>query len=458
MKTRRFVLPLIWILLLGLLLSGCGLLEEPPRPPLPTPIPTARPLSEYLSATGNPVVDPVSDVVAAVDPQIASIVDLVSQQQLQAYVRTLEGFGTRSSFSETESETYGIGATRRWILNEMLRVGNGRMDVWFDDFTLNFGGTLTEQSNIVGRLNGTGGGNGVVVVMAHYDNRAPDIFDGESPASGANDNASGVALLLETARVLSAFEWDNDIIFLAVASEEQGTYGSRHFAQNAFLDGMNVLAAINYDSVGGRAGILNSVRLFAENVYESPHGELSRYYEYVGGLYLPDFPVMVNNALDREGRWGDQREFVNVGMPSVRIIESQEDPELINSLQDTWSRVDYDYLQKVTQVNTAVVANVAGAPHPPGAVLVTAVEKPGTFQIRWDPDPAAAGYAIAVRPINSAIYPPFRLVRAQQAGNVVLTGFDPAQTYAVSLAGLTESGRVGYFSREVIVAPACAAW
>ncbi len=101
------------------------------------------------------------------------------------------------------------------------------------------------------------------------------------------------------------------------------------------------MAYINYDAVGGRSGIPQSVRLYAQNLRGSPAGELGRYYDYIAGLYLPTFPVIILDALDREGRWGDHREFVNVGMPAVRVMESEEDPDLVNSLLDTWSLIDY---------------------------------------------------------------------------------------------------------------------
>ncbi len=149
MKFAR--LPILMLLAL-LVLAGCSVLEEPERRPMPTPIPTARPFTETLGLSSDTVVDPVSDIVPDVDPQIAGLVDLVSHQQLEAYVRTLESFGTRSAFSDTESDTFGIGATRRWLLNEFLRVGNGRLDVSFDDFTLNLGGAIADQRNVVARL------------------------------------------------------------------------------------------------------------------------------------------------------------------------------------------------------------------------------------------------------------------------------------------------------------------
>ena len=435
-----------------LALSGCALFEEPPQPVIPTPIPTAPPFPGDL-ATGEQVTDPVSDIVPGVDPEIAGLIELVSQQQLMAYVQTLEGFGNRNSFSDPERDNFGIGAARRFIFDEFQRVGNGRLQVEYDEFTLSYNGWTSEQANVVATLPGTGPGNGVILVMAHYDNRPPDIMDGFTRATGANDNASGVALLLETARILSSREWRQTVKFVAMAAEEQGTFGSRHFAQNAFLDNMNIIAAINYDAIGGRSGIPQLVRLFAPELNQSPSGELARYYDYVGGLYLPTFPVVILDALDREGRWGDHREFVRVGMPGIRVIESEEDPDLINSNLDTWSLIDYNYHQRVVQLNVAVVANMAGGPHPPIQPTIVPMADPGTYLLTWPVEADAAAYAISFRPLDSSIFTPFRCVKANKAGNVVLTGYDPNVTYAVSLAAIDERGRLGNFSREILVGP-----
>jgi hypothetical protein len=449
---RRFLFSALALLLL--VLAGCSLLEEPPRPVIPTPIPTAPPLPG--SGEGVPaqqVTDPVSDIVPAVDPEITDLLNLVSQQQLMAYVQTLENFGTRNSFSSLDREGFGIGAAKNWIFNEFTRVGNGRLQVSYDDFLLSYKGNTAEQSNVVATLPGVGTSDGIIIVMAHYDNRPVGDTDGFSKATGANDNASGVALLLETARIMSSREWNQTIMFIAMAAEEQGTYGSRHFAQNAFLDNLNILAVVNYDAVGGRLGIPQLARMFAQNLSQSPAGEIARYYEYVGGHYLPTFPVVILDALDREGRYGDHREFVNLGMPAIRVMESEEDPDLLNSNLDTWDLIDYAYHQKLVQLNVAFLANAAGAPPPPVQPTIVPLADPGSFLLTWPVEPGVAGYAISFRPINSIIYEPFRYVRAEKAGNVVLTGYDPNTTYAVSMAALDERGRLGLFTPETIIEP-----
>ena len=447
----------IWFIIVTVLLAGCSLVEAPQLPTMPTPVATAVSWNGAALPVGEVVLDPVSDVVPAVDPQIVDLLEAVSQQQLIGYVQTMQSFGNRNVFSVTDDPAFGIGATRQWLVDEFNRVGNGRLQVTTQEFPLYYNGFATTPYNVLATLPGRTGSTDAIVIVAHYDNRAPDPLDGETYAPGANDNGSGIALLLESARVLTAYEWNQTIIFLAAAAEEQGTFGSRFFVQTAFLEGMNIIAAINYDAVGGRSGIPQSARLFSPNLRESPSGELARYYEYIAGLYVPAFPVKVIDALDREGRWGDHREFVNAGMPGIRVIESLEDPDMVNSRLDTWERIDYNYLQQVVQINIAVVANLAGAPQTPQTPIIQALDSPGDFWLRWPTDPQAAGYAISFRPLAEGSFPAFRFVRASQAGNVALTGLDPTVTYAVSLTALDANGRLGDFTPEVIIEPETAA-
>ncbi|MCP4425569.1 MAG: M20/M25/M40 family metallo-hydrolase [Chloroflexi bacterium] len=447
---RRIVFLLAVILVFT---TGCSLLEGPQRPQIPTPIPTAPPFEAGSVNTGELVFDPVSNVVPAVDPDIASLVNSVSQQQLMGYVQTLQGFGTRNAFSATDRQDFGLGAARLWIYNEFLRVGNGRLQVQQQTFPLNHNGLTNEQQNIVATLPGAGDHPGVIVIMAHYDTRRDDLTDGASRSPGADDNASGVAMLLETARLLSSRTWNQTVILVAMAAEEPGSYGAKHFVQEAYLTELPILAAVNYDTVGGRAGIPQSIRLFAPELNVSSSGELARYYDLTSGLYIPTFPLTIIDALDRDNRFGDQREFIRANLPAIRLTESVEDPSLLNSVNDSWELIDYAYLQQVTQLNMAIVANAIGAPPQPAPPAIAPMADPGGFILTWTPDPDAAGYVISFRPVESATFVPFRFVGANQAGNVALTGYDPNITYGVSIAALDGNGRVSLFSPEILVGP-----
>jgi hypothetical protein len=377
----------------------------------------------------------------------------VSEQQLTAYIQTLENFGTRNTFSETQRDDYGIGAARRWIHDEFMRINGGALQVAYDDFPANIDGLVTNQRNVIATLPGTGDHPGAIVLMAHYDSRPIDPNDGSSPAPGADDNASGVALLIELARLLSSRPWNQTIIFAAFSAEEQGTYGSRHYVQNKMLEGRIFDAAIDNDIVGGRPGIPQSIRVFSPGPDTNSSRQLARYLDLLGGLYLPTFRVDIIDSLDREGRYSDHREFINAGIPGVRLTESEEDRANQHSGGDTSDKIDYSYLRQVAQLNLAVVANMAGAPPPPPAPAVAPMADPGSYVINWLPDPQVGGYAISFRPVGSEEYPPFRFVSAAEAGNVALTDLDPQTTYALSLAAIDASGRISGFSQEILVGP-----
>lgn len=440
------------IILMIVVTLSCTLLD-PPSVVVPTPIPTAPSISQTLGgATGEIITDPTSELVPNIDPDIETLVNAVSQQQLMVYVQTLEGFGTRNAFSDSQREDWGIGAARRWIFNEFVRVGqasNGRMQVRFDDFPLNYNGFSASQQNVVATLVGTTSPEDVIVILAHYDTRPANVTDGESRAPGANDNASGIALLLETARLLSSRQWNQTIVFAALSAEEQGTFGAKNFVQNAILNGTKVVAALNYDTVGGNAGIPQSIRLFAPDYLHSSSGQLARYYDFISSLYVPTFPITVVDAMDREERWGDHREFIFAGMPAVRLTQSYEDPVYVNSTRDTWSEIDYNYLMQVTKINVAVIASMAGAPPPPEPPIITEMAGPDTYLLTWQVDPLAAGYAISFRPIDAPHYPTFRFVNANEAGNVALTGVSRDIPYAVSMAAMDANGRLSLFSPEI---------
>jgi hypothetical protein len=445
----------IYLLLCFILLTGvsCSLLEEPERPVIPTPIATAVPLDIQLAVSQDTVFDPVSGVVPAIDPQIAQLLNNVSQQTLFAYVQRLENFGTRHTFSPTDRADYGIGAAREWVFNEFVRVGSGRLRVEYDTFQTTIQGRVTEQQNVVATLPGDGTYPGVIVLVAHYDSRTVDPFDGSSFAPGANDNGSGVAVMLETARLLSAYEWSQTIVFVATAAEEQQTHGSRHFVGSRLLDGWLIDAAFNYDIVGGRPGVPQFIRVFADGSINDGHMQMARYVNYVGGLYLPTFGISIENRLDREGRYGDQREFAAAGVPALRLTESVEDVDLQHNSRDRADRLDYGYLAQVTRLAVATTANLIGAPPVPPQPAIAPMAEPGSYLLSWATDPQAAGYAISFRPVDSNSLPPLRFVSIREAGNVALTGFDPDVTYAMSMAALSENGRIGLFTPEIIVNP-----
>lgn len=449
-KITRLSSSLRLVFLLFVLPSLACALFSPPQGPI---IPTPPNVAGSVATLPNLVTDPVGSIPPAVSPLVNDLINSVSTQNLLAYLQTITNFGTRHTLSDTQAGDFGIGAARRWIYDEFVRVGAGRLQVSYDDFRMPYQGILSEQRNIVATLPGIGTHPGVILFTAHYDSRTIDINNATSLAPGANDNGSGVAVLLEMARLLSPYEWNQTIMFVAFAAEEQSTQGSSHFVTSSLLQGLVMDVAINNDIVGGRVGIPQSLRLFVGSDPFSRTTQLGRYMDYVTTLYLPNFPLEIQPVLDREGRYSDHREFVRAGIAAVRFTESVEDQTVQHTGNDTPDLLDYNYLRQVVQTNLLLAANMAGAPPPPIAPFVTPMANPGAFIITWAADPTAAGYAISFRPIDSPDYPPFRLVNGNQAGNVALTGFDPNVTYAVAIAGISASGQLGIFSPEIIISP-----
>lgn len=375
MKPQRF-----WPILLLILFSlSCTLLSSPERPQIPTPAPAAPTTAPVaisvqealtsgqtvpVSAGGeiSGVAEQPNQVVPAVDPDIMALVNEVSRQNLQVYVQTLEGFGTRHAFSDTQSETFGIGATRRWLYREFETIGRGHLQVQYQDFTLNpasSGGFAVPQQNIIATLPGNGTYPGVIVLMAHYDSRNLNPFDGRTrpPVPLIMLLVSGGSLL-EAARLMSTRTWNQTVMFVAFAAEELQTQGSRHFITNSFGNGLQIDFALNSDIIGGHAGVSPSVRVFSPGPDLSVSRQFARYYHYINSLYFPNFQVILEDAEDRPQRYSDHREFFAVGIPALRLTEPDEDPNIQHTSRDTFERLDYDYMAQIVQANVVVLADL----------------------------------------------------------------------------------------------------
>src|SRR5436305_11316082 len=215
------------------------------------------------------------------DPKIAAALKEISPQQIQGTIEKLVSFGTRLTLSAQDPGSiaagHGIGAAREWIKSEFDRYSHdcaGCLEVRTDTFTQPAADRIpkpTEIANVYAVLRGTDPENAkrVVVVTGHYDSRNSDTFDGNGDAPGANDDASGTAVSLECARVLSKLKFPATIIFLTVAGEEQGLNGSGHFAKLAKSEGWDLQAVLNNDIVGGDKSAEQDhsvVRVFSEGV------------------------------------------------------------------------------------------------------------------------------------------------------------------------------------------------
>ncbi|MEX1010850.1 MAG: M28 family metallopeptidase [Balneolaceae bacterium] len=381
------------------------------------------------------------------DPEIASMLHEVSADTLESMIRTLAGFGTRNTLSDTESDESGIGAARRWIHSEMERYSRdsgGRLQVEFHGYMEEAGGRIPEEVeivNVVGTLPGTDPNDDrIFVVSGHYDSRASNGSDGEVSAPGANDDASGTAAVMEMARVMSQHEFPATLVFMAVAGEEQGLLGARNWAAEAAEEGKNIAGMITNDIIGNHAaedGALTDpwrVRLFAEGVppqsqldgqtvrylqtggeSDMPTRQLARTLKEVAESYIPEMDVSIIYRKDRFLRGGDHSAFLEQGYPGVRFSEPHEefrhqhqDIRVEDGVQygDLPEFADYDYVERVTRVNLAGLANLARSPRPPQSVGVLTTRLENDTRLRWEPSesPHLDGYEVLWRETTSPVW------------------------------------------------------
>ncbi|MBI1236004.1 MAG: M28 family peptidase [Alphaproteobacteria bacterium] len=374
---------------------------------------------------------PPSEVLA-----IHDIVADVSAERIGSDIQTLVAFGTRHTLSETESETRGIGAARRWIFEEFERISTdcgGCLEVIYVSDTISGETRIPEPTEVVSVLaiqRGTLDPDRYVMMAGDIDSRVTDPLDGTSDSPGANDNASGVAGVMEAARVLSQHEFAGSIIYAALSGEEQGLFGGQIVAAHALEQGWRIKAVLNNDMIGNIAGIdgvidNSTARIFSEGTratetpeeaitrrfqggeVDSPSRNLARLIDRVADQDIPNLDTMLVYRLDRFRRGGHHRPFNEVGIPGVRIMEVHEHydrqhQDLRNEdgrhFGDTIEFVDFDYAAKLTSLNAAALAMMAGAPPFPANVEIEGAVSPDTT-LRWsepDADAAAnlAGYRV----------------------------------------------------------------
>ena len=389
---------------------------------------------------GAPLVLAAEVPAAAADPEIARLVRDVSQSRLETTIRTLAGFGTRHSLSATDDPKRGIGAARRWIkarLDACAAEAGARLKVEFDEFVQEPSARVPKavpMVNVVATLEGVDpvAKARTLVVSGHYDSMCSNVMNSECDAPGANDDASGTAVVMELACVFAKSRFPATLVFMAVAGEEQGLLGATHWAKVAHERGVNVEAMITNDIVGnahddtGRRDA-TVLRLFAEGVpadkqvseewqqrlatggeNDSAPRELARTIRDAALRYVPEMTVKIVYRRDRYLRGGDHIPFLAEGFTAVRFTEAHEDfrhqhqdVRIVDGVQfgDLPQFVDFEYLSRVARVNAAALASLASAPSAPLGVRIETMrlENQTTLSWRANPEPGIAGYEIVWR-------------------------------------------------------------
>ena len=381
------------------------------------------------------------------DPNISSMLTAVSSDNLAQLVKKLVSFQTRHTLSDTLSQTTGIGAARTWIKKEFEMYGaasNGRLQVAYDTFVQPADGRRIKESvvlkNVVATLPGTDPDDKrILMVSGHYDSRVTDVMNTKDFAPGANDDASGVAAVLEMCRIMSKQRFACTIVFVAMVGEEQGLYGATNLAKRAKEEGWNVHLLMNNDIVGNSYGMETdlkdnkSVRVFSEGVSVAETKEqaaariaagtdndgkarqAARYIKEVAERYVDQLEVKLIYRRDRYLRGGDHTPFSQQGFAAVRITEMNEDfnrqhqdvrTENGFKFGDLPEYVDYTYLQKVTRMNLSVMANLAlGVQEPENVVVVTAgLTNKTTLKWEMPKGKSPAGYFVLMRETTSPFW------------------------------------------------------
>ena len=373
------------------------------------------------------------------DPQISEMVKEISSENIEFYIRKLVSFDTRHTFSDTLSDESGIGAARRWVKSEFERFGEeseDRLEVVLDAFTLEPDGRRILESvvlkNVMATLKGTDTEDDrIFLISGHLDSRAGRGSDSEIIAPGANDDASGVAMLMELARIMSKRKFPATIIFLAVTGEEQGLYGAKYMAGKAREENWNIVAMLNNDMIGNSFSsktFLNDnmrVRVFSEGIpafeteemarmrryiaseNDSKSRQLARYTKEIGERYVDQLNVTLIYRKDRFLRGGDHTAFSNQGFTTVRICEFNEnydyqhqDVKIENGKQygDLPEFVDFEYVRKIGGINLATLANLNLAPDVPKNVVID-IRLSNSTSLSWEEPEGKkpAGYYVLLR-------------------------------------------------------------
>jgi len=369
---------------------------------------------------------------AAPESLLRDIANSPDPNQLQATVQALVGFGTRHTLSDTHSSKRGIGAARRWAQSRFEQISrdcDGCLSIVTPSQTVT--GTRVpkpaEIMDVVAIQKGTSDPERVIVLTGHIDSRVTDPMNATADAPGADDDASGVAVVIEAARILSRQKFAATLVYGVLSGEEQGLYGGKVLAEYAKAQNWRVEADLNNDIVGGTRGLNGvvdntRVRLFSEGIRDgetpeaakqrrfeggendSPSRNVARYVKGVAETYLPNWTVALVYRLDRFGRGGDHSAFNALGYPAVRFTENAEDyrhqhqdvrKESGVDYGDTIANVDFSYLARVTASNALAAASMALAPPPPDNVKIEGAVTADT-QLSWSAAPGSPAQSYRV--------------------------------------------------------------
>jgi len=347
---------------------------------------------------------------------IENIIRDISKDNVEIILKKLESFQTRHVFS-SDKEGFGIKAAGDWI-HEKFTSSSPKLKVFFDTYELPPQRRINRDvsmRNVVAVLPGrlSGDQERIFLVNAHYDSYARKVGDefpresNDNPATGVNDDSSGVAALIEMARVMSDYEFDATLYFAAFAGEEVGLVGSTLMAARLKEEGKTIAGVITLDMIGnieGGSGMIDNkrMRVFSAGPADSPSRQLARYAKNIGEKYFPSAEIDCIFRADRFGRGGDHTPFVLEGWAGIRMMEANENYSRQHTTNDTLDNMDLDYCTRNIRIVSSILASLASAPPSPGILsergraLLGRGEDGYSAQLRWNPVTSdnIAGYKV----------------------------------------------------------------
>ena len=379
------------------------------------------------------------------------IIDNTSSKRLENDIRKLADFGTRHTLSDTLSETRGIGAARRWIKSQFETISNecsNCLEVFYQKnyFTPEDGDRIVKPvwiNNVVAIQRGKTHPNRFIIMSGDIDSRISDPTNYKDDSPGANDNASGMAGTIEAARVLSNYTFENSIVYVGLAGEEQGLFGGKGLAKYVNAQGWEIIGILNNDMIGnikGVDGVIDnrSFRIFSEPVpanetekarnarrfyggeVDGISRQLARYVHKNVKTFMPEMNPIMIYRLDRFGRGGHHRPFNDVGFAGIRIMEAHENYVMQHqdirvedgiAYGDVIEGVDFEYAKKLTAVNAINLASIAWAPPAVKKLSIGGIVQ-AAAKFKWEKvnDPNVSGYKIYWRNTTSPIWQNERFV------------------------------------------------
>ena len=439
----------IAVLSLGVLLQANGV----PAGPRPAAAPPQDPQEPPGGKPSVHLIPPPASRITSAD---------VDRKELAGIIHDLVACGTRSSLSPWDDPNHGIGCGRDRIVarfQEIAKATGGALQVKVDRFEASgprSGGKPIPLENVIATLPGTDPAlaKTVFLVSGHFDSRASDVMDAVSPAPGADDDGSGVAVSIECARLLTARRppsgYRATLIFAAVSGEEQGLFGSRRLVKYLEQNGYTVGGMLDDDIVGAdfAPGAPHRARLFSaggRDGVDSPSRELARAVEEIDSAEA----IRLIFREDRLGRGGDHMPFIAAGDPAVRFTEPLEDyrhehqtPRVENGIHygDLPQYLNYEFMADVVRDNAEALRELALAPAPPVDVTLSGAVTPSAV-VGWQApgDPDRAGFEILWRETTSPRWSVYDFAPAP--GESVLTGVSTDKHFfAVRAVGKNGAG------------------